>query len=248
MVLTSVARRRWFLPPFNAVDSTQLSACSRRSILFGGDWPKRPVADDLTDRLTPHTRSRDGSTWRLFRVIWNEANATANDQFYNVHTDHDEKVLCGILNSRLVWMFYELHGRTVGGEGMNRTEIKGYEINSLPIPDIRTMSADEKERIRTAFDDLLEREREFGSEVLLEDEEDERDALDRAVLAAIGLDERVDEICQAVDGLLTMREQGGGINTGVLVERTSGTIENPEVIDLPGVSDTRESTTLGDYE
>lgn len=212
------------------------STCATRDIWFDlGDLDRTPM---LFPRFT----------WRVFRAIWNEANATANDQFYNVHTDHDEKVLCGILNSRLVWMFYELHGRTVGGEGMNRTEIKGYEIDDLPIPDIRAMSDDEKERIRTAFDALLKRERELGPDVSLENEETERDALDRAVLSAIGLEDRVDEIRRAVAGLLAMREQGGGMNTGVLVERTSGTIEDPEVIDLPGVSDARENTTIGDFE
>jgi hypothetical protein len=44
-----------------------------------------------------------------------------------------------------------------------------------------------------------------------------------------------------------MREQAGGINTEVLVER-GGTEDDPEVIDLPGVSNVRESTTLTDFD
>lgn len=188
-------------------------------------------------------------TWRVFRVIWNEAMACANDQFYNVHPneDVDEKVLCGVLNSRLVWMFYELQGRTVGGEGMNRTEIKGYEVDGLPIPDVRDMTEEEKQEIADAFDALVERHKEIGTEVDPEECDEERDRLDRAVLNACGLGDRVDEIRRAVEGLVAIRESGGGVNTEVLVERTSGTEEEPEVIDLPGVSEVRESTTLSDF-
>jgi type I restriction-modification system DNA methylase subunit len=213
------------------------STCAARNIWFDlGDL-------DRTRILIPRF------TWTAFRVIWNEANAVANDQFYNVHTETgiDEKVLCGVLNTRLVWMFYELHGRTVGGEGMNRTEIKGYEINDLPVPDIRNMDPDDKQAIRDAFDELLDREREIGDEVDLEEVEDEQDALDQAVLEAIGMEDRVDEVRRAVRGLVAMREQAGGINTEVLVER-GGTEDDPEVIDLPGVSNVRESTTLTDFD
>ncbi|RJT04760.1 N-6 DNA methylase [Halococcus sp. IIIV-5B] len=188
-------------------------------------------------------------TWRVFRVIWNEAMSCANDQFYNVHPKEgiDEKALCGVLNSRLIWMFYELQGRTVGGEGMNRTEIKGYEIDDLPIPDIRSMSEEEVQEIADAFDALINREKEIGTEVEPEDCESERNRLDRAVLNACGLGDRVDEIRHAVEGLVAIRESGGGVNTEVLVERTTGSDEEPEVIDLPGVSEVRESTTLGDF-
>lgn len=188
-------------------------------------------------------------TWRVFRVIWNEAMAAANDQFYNVNPNDgvDEKVLCGVLNSRLVWMFYELRGRTVGGEGMNRTEIKGYEVDGLPVPDIREMSDEERKEIANAFDALVDAEKEIGSEVEPEDCESERDRLDRAVLDACGLGDQVEDIRLAVEGLVAIRESGGGMNTEVLVERTSGTEDDPEVIDLPGVSEVRESTRLTDF-
>lgn len=186
-------------------------------------------------------------TWEVFRAIWNEADAAANNQFYHVATEHDDKVLCGILNSRLVWMFYELRGRVEGGEGMNRTEITGYELEDLPVPDIRQMAEDEKDTIRDAFDDLIEREREIGPEVSIAQEEDERDALDSAVLNAIGMGDRVDEIKDALEGVVQLREEGGGENTRVLVERVTGTTDEPEVIELPGVSDVQESTTLDEY-
>lgn len=188
-------------------------------------------------------------TWKVFRVIWNEAMAAANDQFYNVHPneDVDEAVFAGVLNTRLVWMFYELQGRTVGGQGMNRTEIKGYEIDDLPIPDVREMSDEERERIREAFFDLVDRHKEIGEEVEPEECAEERDALDRAVLEAMDMGDRLEEIKLAVQGLVAIRESGGGMNTEVLVERTEGTEDEPEVIDLPGVSEVRESATLDDF-
>lgn len=188
-------------------------------------------------------------TWRVFRVIWNEAMACANDQFYNVHPNEgvDEKVLCGVLNSRLVWMFHELQGRTIGGQGMNRTEIKGYEVDDLPIPDIRDMTDSEKKNIADSFDALVERQKEIGTEVDPKECEKEQDKLDRDVLNACGLGDRVDEIKQAVEALVAIRKSGGGVNTEVLVERTSGTEEDPEVIELPGVSKIRKSSTLTDF-
>jgi len=186
-------------------------------------------------------------TWNVFRVSWNEADAIANDQFYNVtpDSDVDEKTLAAVLNTRLVWMFYELFGRTEGGEGMNRTEIKGYEIDDLPIPNLRAMSDEDKARIKQAFDDLLDRERELGYEVAPDEIEEELDELDEAVLEAIGLGDHVEEIKDAVRALLKMRQRSGGINTEVLVER--GNDDEHEVFELPGVDATRENTTLGEY-
>lgn len=120
-------------------------------------------------------------------------------------------------------------------------------MDGLPIPDVRDMTEEEKQEIADAFDALVERHKEIGTEVDPEECEEERDRLDRAVLNACGLGDRVDEIKRAVEGLVAIRESGGGVNTEVLVERTSGTEEEPEVIDLPGVSEVRESTTLSDF-
>jgi hypothetical protein len=142
-------------------------------------------------------------------------------------------------------MFYELFGRTEGGEGMNRTEIKGYEIDDLPIPNLRAMSDEDKARIKQAFDDLLDRERELGYEVAPDEIEQELDELDEAVLEAIGLGDHVQEIKDAVSALLEMRQRAGGINTEVLVER--GNDDEHEVFELPGVDATRENTTLEEY-
>jgi len=71
-----------------------------------------------------------------------------------------------------------------------------------------------------------------------------RDELDAAVLATIGAEERVDEVKQAVDVLVTNRRKGAGEETEVLVDRR----QEKEVIELEGVAQARESATLSDYE
>ena len=45
----------------------------------------------------------------------------------------------------------------------------------------------------------------------------------------------------------TLHGWGGEINTEVLVERTQGMTDEPEVVDLPDVEATRESTMLTDF-
>lgn len=223
--------RKWLAERGHDALLAYIEAGERQEAHTGDTCQNRDVWFDLGD--LDRTRILfPRFTWEVFRSIWNEADAAANNQFYHVETHHDDKVFCGILNSRLVWLFYELRGRVEGGEGMNRTEITGYELEDMPVPDIRQMDESEKDAIRDAFDDLIEREREIGSEVELVHEEAERDALDRAVLEAIGMGGRVTEIKESLEVVVQLREEGGGENTQVLVERVTGTTEEPEVIEL----------------
>lgn len=76
-----------------------------------------------------------------------------------------------------------------------------------------------------------------------EDVEEARDGLDRAVLAAIDAEERMDEVKQAVDALVANRREEAGEETEVLVGRD----EEKEVIELEGVVEARESTRLSDF-
>jgi tRNA1(Val) A37 N6-methylase TrmN6 len=192
--------------------------------------------------------------WTESRVIWNTANAVTDRQFHNIHPygEIDEDVLCGILNSRLVWLAREIEGRHAGGQGMTRNRMVLYEAEQLPIPDPRELSDDDRERIREALQGLLDREAEVAARIeeegedgvdVLDAKEAERDALDRAVLSTIGMEDRVDELKQAVETLVDMRREGSGEETSVLVSRT----EEKEVIDLEGVSEARESTRLTDF-
>ena len=188
-------------------------------------------------------------TWRVHRVVWNAVGAAAVDQFYNVSVSEgvNEELLCGILNSRVTWLMSELRGRKAGGEGLTRSRIKVYEAKQLPVPDPREMSEDERAAIREALDALMDKERELGEEVSVDRTEPERDALDRAVLATMGMENRVPELKEAVSALVAMREREAGAETEVLVDRVRQ-IDDREVIDLAGVSSSTESATLSDYE
>lgn len=186
-------------------------------------------------------------TWRIYRAVWNEAGATSDAQFYNLHChdDVDDKLLAGILNSRLAWLMVELRGRWAGGQGMTRARIKVYEAEELPIPNPASMSDAEQERIREAFEDLMSAEDSLpADERTVANTEAERDALDEAVLSTLGMTDRLDDLKQAVAGLVAMRERDAGDNTEVLVTRA----DEREVIDLEGVSQARESTTLDDFQ
>jgi hypothetical protein len=107
----------------------------------------------------------------------------------------------------------------------------------LPIPDPREMEDGEKEAIVSALDGLMAREEELD-EIENDDEfdplevkEDKRDALDRVVLATMGMEDRLEELKQGVSGLVEMRRDGSGERTKVLVGRT----EEKEIIELNGV-------------
>lgn len=138
----------------------------------------------------------------------------------------------------------ELKGRWAEGAGMARSRLMVYETEQLPIPDPRQLTADERERIRTAFEALMDREVELGEEASVETTEEERDALDLAVLEPLGMADRLDEIKEGVERMVAMREQAAGEATDVLVSRP----EEEEVIELEGVAEARESTTLGDFQ
>jgi type I restriction-modification system DNA methylase subunit len=210
------------------------ATCSSRDVWFNLGSLKRPPM------FNPDF------TWKEHRVVWNDADAVAVNQFHNIETDESvaDKLCGGILNSRLIWMYSELNGRTAGGQGMTRSRIAVYEFKELPVPDPREMSEEESERIISAFEDLMDKEEELDEDAPLEAKEGERDALDRAVLSTIDMEDRLDDLKRAVRGLVEMREKGAGDETEVLVERE----EEREVIDLEGVSQARESTTLGDFD
>jgi hypothetical protein len=185
-------------------------------------------------------------TWREYRTVWNEAKGVGTTQFYDItpKTGVDEKVLCGLLNSRLTWMNSELLGRQAGGQGMNRARIKVYEAKRLPLPDPRAMSDDERARIRDALDTLMQRGNELGEDASVEETESERDALDEAVLAMMDIEHRLDDIKQAVVNLVAARKRGSGEQAKVLVERTQGR----EITDLEGVSKARDGTALSNLD
>jgi len=187
-------------------------------------------------------------TWRTHRVFWNEAEAPTSDQFYYVrpHGDIDEKLLAALLNSRAVWLSNELKGRRAGGQGMTRLQTKVYETEQWTVPNPRDFSDHSAEEIKSAFDDLMEKEKSF-EESTLEATKEERNRLDRAILETLGMGESLEELKEAVDAMLEMREGGAGELTNVLVGRKGRKEAGSEIIELPGVEEARESTTLGEF-
>lgn len=187
-------------------------------------------------------------TWRVFRAAWNtEGDGVATNKFYNVEPgdDVDAEVLAGVLNSRVTWLMVELRGRWTGGQGLDRIDLMLYEARQLPVPDVRGIDDDVADRIRDAFWQLVEREREIDEPELSQVEE-ERRALDEAVLSLYGLEDKADEIRETVDQLVDARERSAGQHTEVLVGRVAESDE-PTTVDLPGVEEARESARLTDF-
>ncbi len=185
-------------------------------------------------------------TWRIHRVVWSEVDAVSDRQFYTIEPDDgvDAGLLCGILNSRAVWLMCELRGRWSQGQEMSRSEIKVYEAEELPVPVLDDIADDTRDEIVDAFHDLMRREDELeDDDRTLENTEDERDRLDYAVLSAMEMEDQLDELKEAIELMLAMREREGGQHTQVLVSRPS----EREVIELEGVEAARESTTLSDF-
>lgn len=187
-------------------------------------------------------------TWREHMVHWNEPGAAAVNQFHCIYPYDDvpDKVVAGMLNSRIVWLVKELTSRRTGGQGMTRIQTMVYETEALPIPNPRELNDEELDRIEHAFEALIEREREL-EDPTMEDREDVRDDLDQAVLSTIGLENRLDEVKESINRLIKSREMAAGQHTEVLVERLQRASEQGEPIDLPGVEEARESTTLSDF-
>jgi type I restriction-modification system DNA methylase subunit len=185
-------------------------------------------------------------TWRVHRVVWSEVRAVSDRQFYTIEPNAgvDSELLCGILNSRVVWLMCELRGRWSQGQEMSRSEIKVYEAEELPVPELDGISGEERDEIVEAFHVLMEQEDELNDEDrTVENTEEERDRLDRTVLSAMGMEDQFNELKEAIHLMLAMREREGGQHTQVLVSRPT----EREIIELEGVEAARESTTLGDF-
>jgi len=153
--------------------------------------------------------------WRDLRTVYNEARAAFDKRQYCMWPGGgiDEKVLAGILNSSLYGLMRELHGRTEQGQAMNRNTMMVYEAKNLPTPNPRAMKESEREEIKYAFESLIEAERSAT-----EDTPEAKDRLDRAVMSAIGMEDRTEDVQEAVELLLRVREEGAGQMTDVLVK------------------------------
>lgn len=134
----------------------QRPTCSSRD-----PWYSLPeVRGDLACMMSINTR----------HIFWyNKKNALIDARMYGItlKEKYDSKVLSAILNSSLTPLFVELWGRLNLGEGA--LDVKVYEYEKIPIPDLEKIPNDLKEKIKHKFSKIFEREmgsvfEELGSE------------------------------------------------------------------------------------
>lgn len=139
------------------------------------DLGEREIADGLWPEMY----------YDSYRVILNTAKVYESDKFYGITSKNkkDAKLLIAILNSSVINMERELTGFHSLGEGVLKTAV--YEVEDLVIPNLRKINPDTRRIILKVFDKFLTRPiKPIFEEVKMKD----RQALDNAVLEALGLD------------------------------------------------------------
>ncbi len=119
---------------------------------------------------------------RLFMPL-NEGGFLADKRLYEIKAKGDKVLLSAVLNCSVSSLFMEATGRVMLGEGA--LDLTVYEFEELPVVDISKVSRSASQKILKAFNKLLDRPiKTIFDEVKMED----RQALDGAVLDALGLD------------------------------------------------------------
>lgn len=101
--------------------------CKRRDVWFD--------IDDFEQYKPPLVMAE--FLWTQHRVVWNKVEAFVDYQFHCIKPDDEinQKLLWGILNSRLAWLARELEGREASGQGMTRSRMARYEAEQMSIVD-----------------------------------------------------------------------------------------------------------------
>lgn len=204
--------------------------------------------------------------WRDSRVLWNEAGIPLDQRNMEVDlTDNnvDPFVLLGIMNSSIFPLMREIEGQREQGQAMDRNELKVEQAEELRIPDPRTFSDKEYEEIKRAIQEWMNRERAINADgdqiedwnnpdEIEESAEQYQEQLDRAVLSAMGIEEKLEIVQQAVDELVADREAGGGESTSVLVstDEEGGSRGRGREIEIPGakrIQDKEEQSNLDSF-
>lgn len=175
--------------------------------------------EDIHERPTCANRATRDRNWYELRppspatVLWSQAHqyrhiapfnpdrCLHNKRFFSIHVgaDIDDKLTCAILNSSLV-CFYKLYlGRLVGREGIIDTDVSAVE--ELWVPDPRAFSADDASAALEAFESMCNREIDAMAPRGTELENEDRQALDEAVLRACGITEAEETRARLYDEL-----------------------------------------------
>jgi hypothetical protein len=124
----------------------------------------------------------------------------ADARLYFLSPKEDEtQVVAAVLNSSILAFFTELAGRVTLGDGVLELKVEDAR-DYLLVPDVQRFDAVARQSIVAAFQPLLQRP--LGS-VFEEIKRKDRQALDRAVLQAIGLDPAT-WLPRIYDGLTTL--------------------------------------------
>jgi hypothetical protein len=150
-----------------------------------------------------------------------------------------KKVLAAILNSDLSAIFYEFSGRVYAGQALDRASCMVYEANAMRIIDPRQLETRALLEIQAKFDAIITSERVLIPQktkatffeidpTLKATEKDKRiqyvqlrTELNRAILDAVGMGERIEEIKAEVQRLVELRRKRGGGDTRLLVGNKS---------------------------
>jgi type I restriction-modification system DNA methylase subunit len=176
---------------------------SRRVWFDVGELPKPPI-------MFPEVY------WKKAQVLYNEEGLTLDKRLYSIwpKDNVDPKTLLGILNSDLLLLMREIDGRIEEGQAMNRNSVMVYEAENLRILDPRQLSSDDANRIKKTLEEIIEKEREADEEKLRYLHRE----LNKAVLAPLGLEDRVGELEKIIGALLDARIRGGGVHAEVIIQ------------------------------
>ncbi len=144
---------------------------------------------DLGTLKTPSLFAAKGYWKRVFFPL-NPDRVTIDCRLYEIHSDN-ELVLSGILNSSLSRLMRELHCRTTGG-GM--AEMMVYEFEEMPVLNPTLLTTEEKVRIKREVNNLIN----TGEIASI--------ALDKAILAPLGMEEKAQDIIDALEIVSSQRQ------------------------------------------
>ncbi|MGQ3327633.1 HsdM family class I SAM-dependent methyltransferase [Halorubrum sp. FL23] len=163
----------------------------------------RKVWFDLGDQKPPELFHPKFFKWRLFTVS-NRAGALTTNAVDCVHVKDgiDSTVVVGLMNSSLYGALLECWGRV---EGNGALQLMTYELESIPVPDIREFDDEACDAIRDATNALLD-----GVEGA------ERE-LNKAVLDAVGIDEITPDELEEMRQVMTHQRLEGEFESEVML-------------------------------
>jgi len=174
--------------------------CESRNIWF-----------DLGDQNEPDLFHPKFFNERVF-TVWNQADALTTNAVDCVYVDDDvdSKVVVGVLNSSLYRGLLECWGRAEGGGAL---QLMTYEVESIPVPNVREFSEGDRDRIRNAVDELLN------------GDSNARERLNEAVLEAAGIESIAPDELEEMRKTMTYQRIGRAEEAEVLLQEIDATAE-----------------------